>query len=467
MRIDVVLISMRMPKLCTRRLGSAWAFLFLLSLVSFSIQAEQPGHALGLVQQCVEEPVFGHRACFYRNAVQADRKTLLLIHGLSGNALDDWREQVPVFSAHYNIFLVDLPGFGASSNEAADYSPDNYVRYIHFLHQTYIEQPVIVVGHSMGAVIGLQFAAQHVDSVDRVFAANVAGMLHKIAYSKTVARSWVSRFFGDAWGDFFGRLTGEWMGRVEGGRDPRAPLKMAGEGYEPALIAGYRLIYNNFAPYASMVEVPVQLLWLRGDKVAPLRTGEALVARLPYAQLEVIDAAGHVPMTSHVAQFNQSLQTFIETDVEVFKQQSQLRRHKPRKGLDDWRAVCQFRETMEFEGDFELLEIANCSHVRIVNSSIRELRIHESRVEIENSDLGRTHIVGSDVLITGGVIEGDVALTVSRSRIDLAGVTMRGGESSVLIEVPSELVFSISELNSRFFNGPAHGLFSLLTGDRL
>jgi len=69
---------------------------------------------------------------------------------------------------------------------------------------------------------------------------------------------------------------------------------------------------------------------------------------------------------------------------------------------------------------------------------------------------GAAHVALSDVAVTGGGIEGDVAIRASGSRLDLAGVKIEGREAALSAEQPSSVVFSLCRVRSPRTQGERH-----------
>ncbi len=101
-------------------------------------------------------------------------KPLLLLHGWLGS----WRYWVPVMeelSVDYRVYAFDLWGFGDSDRRADRYDVESYVRlldaFIENLGILNIRLPV--VGHALGAVVALLWAARNPDRIDRVMAVSM------------------------------------------------------------------------------------------------------------------------------------------------------------------------------------------------------------------------------------------------------------------------------------------------------
>ena len=83
---------------------------------------------------------------------------LILIHGF-GNNLHSWRSITPLLSEHYNIFALDLLGFGLSDKPIDyDYSNVNQAKTVGEFADALKLDSFIVGGHSLGGAIGLHVA---------------------------------------------------------------------------------------------------------------------------------------------------------------------------------------------------------------------------------------------------------------------------------------------------------------------
>lgn len=85
---------------------------------------------------------------------------LVLVHGF----LEDlymWKEVLPQWKAFGSVLTVDLPGHGASSSFGYEHSMDFMADAIHAI-TTYLNlQPFLLLGHSMGGYVGLEFAVHY------------------------------------------------------------------------------------------------------------------------------------------------------------------------------------------------------------------------------------------------------------------------------------------------------------------
>jgi pimeloyl-ACP methyl ester carboxylesterase len=83
--------------------------------------------------------------------------TLLFLHGwcIDGTY---WKNQVDYFSKDYNVYAIDLPGFGKSKAERTNWTIEEYANDVTAFIDTMNLKNVVIIGHSMAGEIMLQIA---------------------------------------------------------------------------------------------------------------------------------------------------------------------------------------------------------------------------------------------------------------------------------------------------------------------
>ncbi|MEM9947414.1 MAG: alpha/beta fold hydrolase, partial [Cyanobacteria bacterium P01_D01_bin.36] len=99
-------------------------------------------------------------------AVQG-KTPLLLIHG-AGSSLAQWRENLTEFARERPVYAIDLLGFGGTQKVACELNSDLWVAQIADFWQTFLQQPMILMGHSLGALVALQLATSYPARVNRL-----------------------------------------------------------------------------------------------------------------------------------------------------------------------------------------------------------------------------------------------------------------------------------------------------------
>ncbi|MFM6202161.1 MAG: alpha/beta fold hydrolase, partial [Dolichospermum sp.] len=89
---------------------------------------------------------------------------LILLHGF-GASIGHWRHNLEVLGEHNTVYALDMIGFGASEKAATNYNVELWVEQVYDFWKTFIGQPVVLVGNSIGSLISLVAAATHTDMV--------------------------------------------------------------------------------------------------------------------------------------------------------------------------------------------------------------------------------------------------------------------------------------------------------------
>ncbi len=84
----------------------------------------------------------------------------LLIHGF-GASVGHWRHNIVPLGSQRSIYALDLLGYGGSAKPEIAYSVDLWVEQVYEFWQIHIQQPIILVGHSIGGLVGVIAAARY------------------------------------------------------------------------------------------------------------------------------------------------------------------------------------------------------------------------------------------------------------------------------------------------------------------
>jgi 3-oxoadipate enol-lactonase len=96
---------------------------------------------------------------------------LVLVHGL-GACASDWEGQIPFFARNYRVIVPELRGFGRSERGRGALSIARFASDLRELLDQLGIQQCILIGHSMGGAVSMQFALDHPGFVTRLVVAN-------------------------------------------------------------------------------------------------------------------------------------------------------------------------------------------------------------------------------------------------------------------------------------------------------
>jgi len=105
---------------------------------------------------------------------QLHRPPLLLIHGFGASTFH-WRKNVAELSQDFEVWAIDLLGFGRSAKPNWQYSGDLWRDQIHDFITQVIGQPTVLGGNSLGGYAALSVAAQYPEDAAGLVLFNSAG----------------------------------------------------------------------------------------------------------------------------------------------------------------------------------------------------------------------------------------------------------------------------------------------------
>ena len=107
---------------------------------------------------------------FYRELGQGT--PIVIMHGLFGSS-DNWLTQARMLSSHYRVFSLDLRNHGLSPHDEAFSYPVMVSDLKEFIEQRKLEGPVLI-GHSMGGKVAMNFALAHPEMVSKLIVVDMA-----------------------------------------------------------------------------------------------------------------------------------------------------------------------------------------------------------------------------------------------------------------------------------------------------
>ena len=105
-------------------------------------------------------------------------KPILCVHGITANCRC-WDVLAAALAPEYRVLAMDLRGRGRSDKPPEGYALEYHLRDINCLLDDLGIDRAVIMGHSLGAFIGLAFAAENRDRVDRLILVDGGGDLSK------------------------------------------------------------------------------------------------------------------------------------------------------------------------------------------------------------------------------------------------------------------------------------------------
>src|SRR5258708_7280243 len=301
----------------------------------------------------------------------------------------------------------------------------------------------------MGAVVSLRYAAASPDDVLRLAVVDAPGVLHSSSTTNQFLAHFGLEFVPPAAdpADWLVDLARKLLAPLQQLHlDPQiilssAQLRQKLLGADPAKIAGLAVASENLQQELPKVRAETLIVWGAQDTLAPLRTGKVLALKLPRGRLAVIERAGHELMLEAPERFRAVLEPFLERGLPPAPARAAASLAKRGEG------TCRNERNKVFDGEYGRLILDGCRNVQIQSARVRELHVLDSTVTIDDSDIGGgetgLYAYGSTIVMTGGRIEGNVAIAASESRPALAPVEVERREAALAAPKRSLLTFSL------------------------
>lgn len=235
-------------------------------------------------------------------------QTLVFLAGLGGTTRY-WASRVKPLEKHYRVVLVDLLGFGESPKPWTTYSVERHVMALRRVLAPL--GPVSLVGHSLGALLAVAYAARHSDQVEKLI---VMGM--PVFGSK--ARAYRYLRHGPVKGGIVYTnlaltmiaclVTRRLLGRVLPYIVRSVPREVAQDlvkhTWRSSTSSLWEVVYHyDVAAQLAGLSADIGVLFIHGDHdvMAPLAPIELLNSIHPSSRLHVIPGADHHPFLRDTA----------------------------------------------------------------------------------------------------------------------------------------------------------------------
>lgn len=116
-------------------------------------------------------------------------RPIVLVHGYLSDG-EYWKPLIPQLSAHYEVIVIDLLGFGKSPKPAdATYSIDEHAAALATTIKQVTNEPIVLIGHSMGALISANLATKNPTLVKQLILCNMPLFPDKVQAREVIKRT--------------------------------------------------------------------------------------------------------------------------------------------------------------------------------------------------------------------------------------------------------------------------------------
>lgn len=246
---------------------------------------------------------------------------VIMLHGATSSAEEDWAAQRPLFRTAFRIHLVDARGHAGTKWDVRDgFNRDMLVDDLLAFADALGLSTFHVVGFSMGAMTALAFATRY---PERLRTAIICGI--DVAREP---RTSVARRLMDP--ERIEREEPDWADRLERRHGP-----VQGEGawrrLLPAIAQEVATETLLTPQQLRKVRLPVLLAYGDRDVFAPADHAVSIHRQLPDSRLLIAPDTPHQVMVSQPALFNQAAAGFYRSTEQIARQRAELGARRPRE----------------------------------------------------------------------------------------------------------------------------------------
>lgn len=236
---------------------------------------------------------------------------LVFVPGLFGSA--EWFcYQVSGLSDRYRVLALSLRPARVTSRYSLDVLANDLAR---FLDRMRIHEAV-VIGHTLGAMVALKFAATHPERVPAVVAVSAAPSFAGAAEEDIVERLSPGRFIEEGfWTRLWRRITRKSPTPIDDS-DPLAHLIEHGSVDRATLHARLRVMrQEDITPILADVQAPTLVVAGARDWSKVLAGSQLIDEATPNSAIEIIEDADHFCFFTRHDLFNALVDDFVSREV--------------------------------------------------------------------------------------------------------------------------------------------------------
>lgn len=267
------------------------------------------------------------------NQPQQKTTPMILLHGF-GTSIGHWRQNLSVLGEYHTVYALDMLGFGASEKAPVNYKVELWVEQVYEFWRTFIRQPVVLVGNSIGSLVAIAAAAKHPEMVGAIAMLSlpdpsleveaipkflrpavttikslilspvVLKTLFRWARTPSGARRWATLAYVNK-----SAITDELLEILVAPAEDRGSAQAFYATFKAASSAVPGFSVKTVLPN---LEIPILLIWGQQDKMVPPAFARQFAAYNPKVELLVLENAGHCPHDECPEEVNQAILAWID-----------------------------------------------------------------------------------------------------------------------------------------------------------
>ncbi|MEI6581038.1 MAG: alpha/beta hydrolase [bacterium] len=266
----------------------------------------------------MKEFFFEEKGLYYRiNDFKPNRPTLVFVHGVYGSS-SAWVKHEKEFLNKYNLLSFDLRGHGKSRvyKNYEDYSIENFVEDLNALIKFLKIKNFILISHSMGSLIVLDFLLKYQRKVlGAVLLSpniNTKNEWLKVVINKPLlylVKSIENKIKKPRLG-----------GHVDYSKYPNSgdwDIKRSIADLRNTGVSNYLYCVKNFSGYdrrkeVENIKIPILIVHGKNDSIFPVKNSIEMSKKISNAKIKILENADHIIVINHFDEIKKIIDDFVK-----------------------------------------------------------------------------------------------------------------------------------------------------------
>jgi len=259
---------------------------------------------------------FENRIFYRKNKFKKSRKTLVFVHGISGSSAA-WIPYEKKFERNYNVLSFDLRGHGKSfkPKNYEDYTIKKFAEDLYSLVKHKNIKNFVLVCHSYGAFIGLEFLKKHQKLANSAILLSPAYKAPSNRMSLLIKRLLKSKRllniiplkkdYGSHVDYSKHKNTGDWnISRL---------IDDVGNTGLKIYLWGTKQSYNfNAEKFLNKIKIPTLLVHGKKDTIFPYEISVEMKNKIKNSKLVLLDDADHIIVLNNFKEVSRLMEKFLK-----------------------------------------------------------------------------------------------------------------------------------------------------------
>lgn len=227
------------------------------------------------------------------------KKPLVFLHGW-GVSSEIFKSLYPFLGRDFQIYFLDLPGFGKTPIEKPMALKD-YADFVYeFLKNNKIERSIII-GHSFGGAVAIKMALIYPERILKIVLAGAAAIRQPSA--KTKIKIKIAGLIRPLLPQKLKKLLIKKSGLE---KSDYAAIQ------NPVLKETFKTVINeDLTAKLPFVKMPTLIIWGDKDTETPIEEGKLITKLIPDSRIEIIKNAGHFMFLEKPEEFIKLIKEFV------------------------------------------------------------------------------------------------------------------------------------------------------------